>query len=69
LEEKKPDQSIRKGVVFVTLFFLLSIAAFFIPYGGFDWWEAWLILGLTALSIANVHSYTQIQSRISRRKS
>jgi protein-S-isoprenylcysteine O-methyltransferase Ste14 len=40
------DVGIRKGIIFVFLFFVVVGAAFFIPYGGFDWWEAWFLLGL-----------------------
>lgn len=44
----RSDKGIQRGIIFVVLFFVVVGAAFFIPYGGFDWWEAWLLLGLWA---------------------
>ncbi|MEJ2510555.1 MAG: isoprenylcysteine carboxylmethyltransferase family protein [Anaerolineales bacterium] len=35
-----------KGISFLFIFMFGVGSAFFIPYGGIDWWEAWLLLSL-----------------------
>jgi protein-S-isoprenylcysteine O-methyltransferase Ste14 len=46
--EKRSISDLIKGILIVPLFLFVVGAAFFIPYGGFSWWEAWLLLGLWA---------------------
>ena len=45
--------------MFVLLFFIIVGAAFFIPYGGFGWWEAWLLLGLWACYFFLMYTVTR----------
>ncbi len=40
---------LRKGLRIVLIFILGVGSAFFLSYGGFDWWEAWLLLSLWLL--------------------
>ena len=54
----------------VILFFAAVGGAFFIPYGGFDWWEAWLLLGLWAcyfllmLTVTRKYNPGVVQERV-----
>ncbi len=43
------SNSLRNGILFVLLFIFVVGAAFFISYGSFLWWEAWLLMGLWML--------------------
>jgi protein-S-isoprenylcysteine O-methyltransferase Ste14 len=47
--DKSPGSSFYKGVMFILVFFLIVGSAFFGSYGGFGWWEAWLLVGLWVL--------------------
>jgi len=42
----KSNSGIRQGLLVVLLFLVGVGAAFFLSYGGFGWWEAWLLLGM-----------------------
>ena len=44
--EERTNKGILKGIIIVPIFLVGVGTAFFLPYGGFDWWEAWLLLGL-----------------------
>ena len=47
--EKTPNKSLSDGIKVVMVFFILVGSAFFISYGSFRWWEAWLLLALWGL--------------------
>lgn len=43
------DRSLLKGIATVVLFLSLVGGVLFSSYGSFNWWEAWMLLGLWAL--------------------
>jgi protein-S-isoprenylcysteine O-methyltransferase Ste14 len=45
LDAKVRREILKKGVRQVVVMLLSAGSAFFISYGGFDWWQAWLLLG------------------------
>lgn len=46
---RKSVSKFLKGIPFVILFFIVIGAAFFLSYGGWNWWEAWFLIGMWAL--------------------
>lgn len=47
--EKSGDKGLKSGLKVVIFFFIWVGSAFFISYGSFRWWEAWLLLALWGL--------------------
>jgi protein-S-isoprenylcysteine O-methyltransferase Ste14 len=47
--ENSPSNSLLNGLKVVIIFFLFVGSAFFISYGSFRWWEAWLLIVLWGL--------------------
>ena len=45
-QEKGKGKILKQGVRQVVVLLLANGCAFFISYGGVDWWQAWLLLGM-----------------------
>jgi protein-S-isoprenylcysteine O-methyltransferase Ste14 len=45
-DEKTQSDVLRRGCLRVAMLLLLTGSVFFISYGGVDWWQAWLLLGM-----------------------
>jgi protein-S-isoprenylcysteine O-methyltransferase Ste14 len=68
-QETETPNALRKGILVVLLFIIVVGAAFFIPYGSFRWWEAWLLLSLWLLyftlmaTVTHKHSPGVVEER------
>ncbi|MFN2144022.1 MAG: methyltransferase family protein [Anaerolineales bacterium] len=48
-DDSRKDRSLLKGIATVVVFLLVVGGVLFSSYGSFDWWEAWMLLGLWLL--------------------
>jgi len=57
VDAKTRREVLRKGVRQVVSFIVMTGSAFFISYGGFGWWQAWLLLALWVVYYLMMLSY------------
>lgn len=66
---KKESKSLGKGIAQVVVMLLATGSAFFLSFGGFDWWQAWLLLAmwfayyLMMLTYGRRHNPEVVQAR------